>query len=300
MYHSSKAARDRDRLREQVLGGLGWRLYRIWGTDWYRGRAAAELRLREAVEQAVALGPLGTSTTVPQGPDTGDGPSSTATAAGSGAEADGPLPGVPSPRPPAHAEVEYERVPVDTAADRAWSTPYRTSEVVVSPRYELHTPEARPALRELLAQVIETEGPIHEDVLVQRAREAWGVGRAGNRIRDNVREVARALVASGPVASDGAFFDVRAREGLKARHPGDGETVRKVVHIAPAERYVALTALAAECPGMSRDELIKQACEFFGWRRMGKDIRDCLAADIEELHRLDRLEGGPERISALR
>ncbi len=58
MYHSSKAARDRDRLREQVLNGLGWRLYRIWGTDWYRGRAGAELRLKEAVEQAIAQGPL--------------------------------------------------------------------------------------------------------------------------------------------------------------------------------------------------------------------------------------------------
>jgi hypothetical protein len=30
MYHSSRTARDRDRLREQVLVGLGWRLHRIW------------------------------------------------------------------------------------------------------------------------------------------------------------------------------------------------------------------------------------------------------------------------------
>ncbi|MET8629055.1 DUF4011 domain-containing protein [Kitasatospora sp. NPDC004669] len=53
MYHSSKAARDRDRLRESVLSGLGWNLHRIWGTDWYRNRAGAEARLKEAVERAV-------------------------------------------------------------------------------------------------------------------------------------------------------------------------------------------------------------------------------------------------------
>ncbi|GAA2411441.1 hypothetical protein GCM10010255_55340 [Streptomyces coeruleofuscus] len=141
---------------------------------------------------------------------------------------------------------------------------------------------------------------LHEDLLVQRAREAWGVARAGNRIRDDVREVARALADSGSVVSDDAFFHAEGLNPLKARHPGDGETVRKVVHIAPAERYVALAELAAECPGMSRDELIKQACEFFGWRRTGKDIRDCLAAGIEELHRQRRLEGGPERIRAAR
>jgi len=34
-YHSSKSARDRDRLREEVLNGLGWELVRIWSTDWF-------------------------------------------------------------------------------------------------------------------------------------------------------------------------------------------------------------------------------------------------------------------------
>ena len=29
-YHSGRSARDRDRLRQEVLEGLGWKLYRIW------------------------------------------------------------------------------------------------------------------------------------------------------------------------------------------------------------------------------------------------------------------------------
>ncbi|AUY52918.1 DUF4011 domain-containing protein [Streptomyces sp. CB01881] len=53
MYHSSRAARDRDRLRDGVLRGLGWELHRIWGTDWYRDRSGAEARLRAAVRRAV-------------------------------------------------------------------------------------------------------------------------------------------------------------------------------------------------------------------------------------------------------
>jgi very-short-patch-repair endonuclease len=35
-YHSSRSARDRDILRQQVLEGLGWTIYRIWSTDWFR------------------------------------------------------------------------------------------------------------------------------------------------------------------------------------------------------------------------------------------------------------------------
>ena len=34
-YHSSKSARDRDRLREEVLNSLGWKLLRVWSTDWF-------------------------------------------------------------------------------------------------------------------------------------------------------------------------------------------------------------------------------------------------------------------------
>jgi very-short-patch-repair endonuclease len=33
-YHSSATARDRDRLRQAVLESLGWRICRVWSTDW--------------------------------------------------------------------------------------------------------------------------------------------------------------------------------------------------------------------------------------------------------------------------
>ena len=35
-YHSAKSARDRDRLRQQILEDLGWKIRRIWSTDWFR------------------------------------------------------------------------------------------------------------------------------------------------------------------------------------------------------------------------------------------------------------------------
>jgi hypothetical protein len=34
-YHSAKSARDRDRLCQEILEQKGWRLYRIWSTDWF-------------------------------------------------------------------------------------------------------------------------------------------------------------------------------------------------------------------------------------------------------------------------
>ncbi len=35
MYHSSANARERDKVRQQVLEGLGWNIVRVWSTDWW-------------------------------------------------------------------------------------------------------------------------------------------------------------------------------------------------------------------------------------------------------------------------
>jgi len=90
---------------------------------------------------------------------------------------------------------------------------------------------------------------------------------------------------------------VAGREELEARAPGVGDSARKAAHIAPAERQLALYELAAECPGMSRDELVRHAGEFFGWRRMGRDICSFLDSDIDELRRRGRLREAEGQIT---
>ena len=54
-YHSAPTARDRDRLRQQVLENLGWRFHRIWSTEWFRDpEGEADIAL-EAWQHAVDL-----------------------------------------------------------------------------------------------------------------------------------------------------------------------------------------------------------------------------------------------------
>jgi len=53
-YHSSKNARDRDRLREEVLGNLGWTLFRIWSTDWFKDKLGQTERMKVFLEELLA------------------------------------------------------------------------------------------------------------------------------------------------------------------------------------------------------------------------------------------------------
>lgn len=53
-YHSMPTARDRDRLRQLVLEGLGWKLHRIWSTDWWTDHEREMQKLEKVLNELVA------------------------------------------------------------------------------------------------------------------------------------------------------------------------------------------------------------------------------------------------------
>ena len=52
-YHSSLTARDRDRLRQEILENLGWTFHRIWSTSWIKNRKNEEQKLLDALNSAI-------------------------------------------------------------------------------------------------------------------------------------------------------------------------------------------------------------------------------------------------------
>ena len=52
-YHSAPTARDRDRLRQQVLEAKGWRFHRIWSTAWFRNPDVELNKAQQAWKRAV-------------------------------------------------------------------------------------------------------------------------------------------------------------------------------------------------------------------------------------------------------
>lgn len=66
-YHRTATARDRDRIRQEVLEELGWnrRLIRIWSTDWIRNPAHQIERITNAFREALLL-PVTSPPAVPE------------------------------------------------------------------------------------------------------------------------------------------------------------------------------------------------------------------------------------------
>ena len=54
-YHSAKSSRDRDRLRQQILESLGWKVHRIWSTDWFKNSQEQMQILLEKLSNLIPL-----------------------------------------------------------------------------------------------------------------------------------------------------------------------------------------------------------------------------------------------------
>lgn len=222
-YHRSATARDRDRLREHVLTGLGWRIRRVWSTDWWfdaeRAADGLHARLLADLDASRAATSAPTAAVV----DVAGEPSETAeidlVPSGMAEEsrawsaephADDRLgdrvpPGaglnVASPESvhsmedaePRRQYADMARLPVDASSAVAEDTGdavYKVADLRAAgftpDGARFYDPQYRVTLRRMVSHVLALEAPVFEDVLVQRVASQHGFARAANRIREVV------------------------------------------------------------------------------------------------------------------
>ena len=258
-YHSSKDARSRDRLRQQVLEGLGWRIHRIWSTAWYADRAGEEQRLATEIDRALHAD----GRTVPP-PRTEEAPTDVAVEVDSR-----DFDAIPEW---VHDYIEPELPRVASGSD------FQTSTYLISTQ---------------IKQIVDASGPIHEDRVLEIIRHSWRIGRAGRRIRGTFRQAVRLLVNRGKLAVSGRFLFTPGYEPVvrgpmlaTGQETPDGSVAnrRPVAHIPPAEIYLAILNLLKDAGGNAQqDMLVKKLAGLFGWRRVGSRIRPAFDRAIDRL-----------------
>lgn len=247
-YHSSQTARDRDRLREQVLTGLGWTLHRIWGTTWYRHRESEQRRLKEAIEAAIAAPPQGL------------------------------LPRATGSAPHPNGGIVLEEVELGEIAP--WAVPYRKTTPPKPPRHI--SPSDYEAVAHhvtIIEKVVAKEGPIHIDILDQRIREAWQVGRIGNSIRAQITTA----IKRANVQVDGDFLLPPDMEGTYPTRTHDVDTKRDIAHVYMGELEETAYRVVRDAVSIDLDRLVISVARHLGFARVGDDVRAAIAQAVRNL-----------------
>ncbi|ADP69553.1 putative DNA helicase [Rhodomicrobium vannielii ATCC 17100] len=207
-YHRSATARDRDRLREGVLRNLGWRILRVWSTDWWVDPDSAFAHLNARLTEHLECDRTAEMAKLQEIPiEAAAAPVEAVLALISDTPPDD-APSPPESAVPAEeadaVEAEEDAPPQSTIyAGRADgeqltflvtdAAGYRAADLAAAgfapDRDGFYETWYRPTLRKMVAHVIETEGPVFDDVLVRRIARAHGFDRAAGRIRETVLDV---------------------------------------------------------------------------------------------------------------
>lgn len=262
-YHSSRVARDRDRLRQEVLEGLGWTLHRVWGSSWYRYRATAEAELREALE-----------------------------AAASGSDR-------PSRRRVARQALQREVEVVDLSARPHWAVPYEVALIKPTTRDRADSPRGLGELHELVETIVRVESPVHREVVGRRIATAFGHNLT-RRTQAAVDAALSSLAHRGTLRRDGDICWMGTDLQVRVPRDGDQATRRDVGHIPAVEREAAVFHLLRDAHVSGRDELLDAVKGLFGWARMGPQIASALADALDHLKATGKVsESDDGRLRAL-
>lgn len=253
-YHSSPVARDRDRLRQQVLEGLGWNLHRIWSTDWYRNRMEAEQKLLEAVERAKTV------TLEKQGPARDPEPVQVLP--------DKPETEInPEPQPPPEPSLSV----ADYVACADLGIPIQGELSAQTPAY----------LAQAVIQVVDVEGPVHRNEVVLRIRSLWGVKKAGRRIKEAIDRgiLSAQRKRSGGIRCRGDFLWTKAARGVHVRR----RERPNIAWICEEEIAEAMKQVLTSQGAILPDALITEAAKLFGYRTAGKTVVARMEPLVEKL-----------------
>jgi very-short-patch-repair endonuclease len=261
-YHSARSARDRDRLRQEVLEGLGWRLHRIWSTDWFHNPQSASSKLLAAISEAkTKAGKPGVQIISDEELP----------------EEDAQERSDESVTIPDDADVPLNAVPYKECA---LTIPYRRDLL------ELSVIE----ISRLALVVVESEGPIHTDEVARRIREAFDLQRTGNRILAHVRSGLEHLSRAKSVIRDGEFWSVVGQEIQFVRNRrGAALPLRRATMIAPVEYQLALSIIISDAVTISREELVVETARLFGFDRTGPDLKEAIDRQVAKSVKAGRL-----------
>lgn len=280
-YHRSATARDRDKLREQVLRSLGWEILRVWSTDWWidaedtlvkldaklrrlletsRAKRALEAEMESARHAAAALAKAEDEIRIPV--------MTPPTVADELAVAELGEPPLRMPAPTAKSEAYAKNLAEPAGTPAALFVESDPAAVVGNVNPDAFFDASYDSvLARMIAHVVEVEGPILNGVLARRIARAHGWQRTGSRIQERVDGIA-AKTHQTTQEEVGTFYWVKGSgpETVVAFRRAAAESVRTVDEICMPE----LIALGRQVLGSGKigEEAIVAMARELGLQRL--------------------------------
>lgn len=251
MYHTARSARDRDRLRQQVLENIGWKIHRIWSTDWFRHPEEELQRVIQAIERAKEIISIDDSE-------------------------------LEKEQESYDTQAAFLREAIQEKDDTISMYQCAVVSAEIS-QYELHLyPIGK--LAGWMEEVVKVESPVHFDEVARRMVEAAGVSKVGSRIRDCLMQAMTHLKSAKRIKiKDGFLWLVEMEKPIIRNRVNLANSARKIKLIAPEEISLAIEKVVQDSIAIQQDDLAILVGKMFGFNRITEDMREEILNVLQRL-----------------
>lgn len=255
-YHSAKCARERDKLRQSVLESLGWKLHRIWSTDWWHNSEREiekavkkiEKALKEPVAPVTEVTPVELNQVVRSYEPVSE---------------EHPANGVANP---------FERQYIE------WS-----STDILLPGDLFYSSTQNGIIRNLISEIVDFEGPITLLNLTRKVCTQFQLSRATQKAQSRIESLAAACNVSRANFKNQLSYwpkSLKVAEYREFRKNTENAS-RKAEDIPLQEVAVAAYSVLIDNVSIDVPDLVKAIANCFGFSRVGQNVESSIIDGIE-------------------
>lgn len=254
-YHSSRSARDRDRLRQSVLEAHGWIIHRIWSTDWFQ-------RPKEQLEKTIAAIESAKQQLLEEESY------------------------MQKKSPASRLAFEYSVVEREDVSEITISLSDKTALMYEEASFSIpantephNVPDSDMA--DIVTKIIAVEGPVHEQEVISRVRSLWNLKRAGGRIQKKVTDALCVAKTRQAVFNDNDFYSVPGSACIvRDRSTVTSSGLRKPEYLPPMEIQQSILSIIEENFGADCNGLAVEVARRFGFQSTSPQLRGVIESQI--------------------
>lgn len=269
-YYMARTVRDREHLRTSVLEQMGWKMYRVWSTEWIRNPEAEKERLMNFIREALLH--------------------------------HGEV--VQDEQPAGNAEeiVGTEVVkPEKTVRPQNTTNPYNLPLYEEGKWWNKSTSRGRDNLSniaDMIHAVVKVEQPMHMELLYKRVGQGFTTGKATQGVRYTIDQAIRDRM-QGEVVIEDQFIRLTSLTEVQVRRSRLGDPDRTIEYISIPEIAAAMEKVLVGAYGMDRSVLCSEAAKIFGFERTGAKIKQRTNEAVDYLIRTNKVSHYDDKIQLL-
>ena len=256
-YKNAKTARDRDSLRFSMLKRMGWRMYRVWSTEWISNESAAKKQLLDFLngiqpnnietesDKRITMNDLIKTTKKAQENDTSE--------------------------ISAYGLSEYT------------VTPYNKLKPIRN-IYDYST------LAENIMCILSYEQPVSMNLVYKRLTPAFGIEKMTAKYRTAISTAINRFLNEKVILDKNEFLWLVPKIVPVPKIPADAESLRKIEDISVEEIMELMKRVLSKAYGLESNDLIAECSAVFGYERRGAKINSIMNSAIDQLLKDDVIE----------